>query len=121
MIDDRSIDLITPLYLGQIKTCYCINVFFTDEEIVAESTVTQELIALVRHLIGPIAAFRKAVAVPALPRTRSGKALRGAIAKLARSQLVKLPATIEDPTVFGEIKTTLQKFGYAIDAPDPEF
>lgn len=96
------------------------NYLITDEEIVAESTVTQELIALVRHLIGPIAAFRKAVAVPALPRTRSGKALRGAIAKLARSQLVKLPSTIEDPSVFGEIKIALQKFGYAIDAPDPE-
>lgn len=88
---------------------------------VSESTVTQELIALVRHLIGPIAAFRKAIAVPALPRTRSGKALRGAITKLARSQLVRLPATIEDPSVFGEIKTALQKCGYAIDAPDPEF
>lgn len=94
--------------------------FPLDEEIVAESTVTQELIALVRHLIGPIAAFRKAVAVPAIPRTRSGKALRGAIAKLARSQLVKLPATIEDASVFGEIKTALQKFGYAMNAPDPE-
>ncbi|XP_075984857.1 acyl-CoA synthetase short-chain family member 3, mitochondrial [Anticarsia gemmatalis] len=91
-----------------------------DEEIVNETTVIQELIALVRHLIGPIAAFRKAVAVPALPRTRSGKALRGAIAKLARSQLVKLPSTIEDPTVFGEIKLALQRCGYAIDAPDPE-
>lgn len=73
-----------------------------------------------RHLIGPIAAFRKAVAVPALPRTRSGKALRGAVAKLARSQQIKLPATIEDASVFIEIKLALQKCGYAIDAPDPE-
>ncbi|XP_052753973.1 acyl-CoA synthetase short-chain family member 3, mitochondrial [Galleria mellonella] len=107
---------------GDVPLClYVMRPPQDDEEIVAESTVTQELIALVRHLIGPIAAFRKAVAVPALPRTRSGKALRGAIAKLARSQLVKLPATIEDPSVFGEIKIALQKFGYAIDAPDPEF
>ncbi|CAG9793558.1 unnamed protein product [Diatraea saccharalis] len=107
---------------GDVPLClYVMRPPQDDEEIIAESTVTQELIALVRHLIGPIAAFRKAVAVPALPRTRSGKALRGAVAKLARSQLVKLPATIEDPTVFGEIKTALQKFGYAVDAPDPEF
>ncbi|KAF9805166.1 hypothetical protein SFRURICE_002992 [Spodoptera frugiperda] len=106
---------------GDVPLClYVMRPPQDDEEIVAESTVTQELIALVRHLIGPIAAFRKAVAVPALPRTRSGKALRGAIAKLARSQLVKLPSTIEDPSVFGEIKIALQKFGYAIDAPDPE-
>ncbi|KAM3960800.1 LOW QUALITY PROTEIN: acyl-CoA synthetase short-chain family member 3, mitochondrial [Aphomia sociella] len=107
---------------GDVPLClYVMRPPQDDEEIVAESTVTQELIALVRHLIGPIAAFRKAVAVPALPRTRSGKALRGAIAKLARSQLVRLPATIEDPSVFGEIKVALQKFGYAVDAPDPEF
>ncbi|XP_063536075.1 acyl-CoA synthetase short-chain family member 3, mitochondrial [Cydia strobilella] len=106
---------------GDVPLClYVMRPPQDDEEIVAESTVTQELIALVRHLIGPIAAFRKAVAVPALPRTRSGKALRGAIAKLARSQLVRLPATIEDASVFAEIKIALQKFGYAIDAPDPE-
>ncbi|XP_041982919.1 acyl-CoA synthetase short-chain family member 3, mitochondrial [Aricia agestis] len=106
---------------GDVPLClYVMRPPQDDEEIVAESMVTQELIALVRHLIGPIAAFRKAVAVPALPRTRSGKALRGAIAKLARSQQVKLPATIEDASVFGEIKAALQKCGYAIDAPDPE-
>ncbi|XP_068619643.1 acyl-CoA synthetase short-chain family member 3, mitochondrial [Battus philenor] len=105
---------------GDVPLClYVMRPPQDDEEMVADSTVTQELIALVRHLIGPIAAFRKAVAVPALPRTRSGKALRGAIAKLARSQLVKLPATIEDASVFGEIKIALQKCGYAIDAPDP--
>ncbi|XP_004923295.1 acyl-CoA synthetase short-chain family member 3, mitochondrial isoform X2 [Bombyx mori] len=107
---------------GDVPLClYVMRPPQDDEEIVAESTVTQELIALVRHLIGPIAAFRKAVAVPALPRTRSGKALRGAIAKLARSQSVKIPSTIEDPSVFGDIKLALQKFGYATDAPDPEF
>lgn len=39
---------------------------------------------------------------------------------MARSQKVKLPATIEDPSVFGDIKIALQKFGYANDAPDPE-
>ncbi|KPJ11786.1 Acyl-CoA synthetase short-chain family member 3, mitochondrial [Papilio machaon] len=106
---------------GDVPLClYVMRPPQDDEEMVEESVVTQELIALVRHLIGPIAAFRKAVAVPALPRTRSGKALRGAIAKLARSQLVRLPSTIEDASVFKEIKTALQKFGYAIDAPDPE-
>ncbi|XP_032522187.2 acyl-CoA synthetase short-chain family member 3, mitochondrial [Danaus plexippus] len=106
---------------GDVPLClYVMRPPQDDEEMVTESTVTQELIALVRHLIGPIAAFRKAVAVPALPRTRSGKALRGAISRLARCQQIKLPATIEDPSVFGEIKVALQKFGYAIDAPDPE-
>lgn len=46
--------------------------------------------------------------------------LRKAISNMARSQKVKLPATIEDPSVFGDIKIALQKFGYANDAPDPE-
>ncbi|XP_045454552.1 acyl-CoA synthetase short-chain family member 3, mitochondrial [Melitaea cinxia] len=107
---------------GDVPLClYVMRPPQDDEEIVLESTVSQELIALVRHLIGPIAAFRKAVAVPAIPRNRSGKALRGTISKLARSQLVKLPPTVEDPTVFAEIKVALQKLGYAIDAPDPEY
>ncbi|CAK1545757.1 unnamed protein product [Leptosia nina] len=106
---------------GDVPLClYVMRPPQDDEEMISEETVTQELIALVRHLIGPIAAFRKAVAVPALPRTRSGKALRGAVAKLARSLHIKLPATIEDASVFPEIKLALQKCGYAIDAPDPE-
>ncbi|XP_023934561.2 acyl-CoA synthetase short-chain family member 3, mitochondrial [Bicyclus anynana] len=106
---------------GDVPLClYVMRPPQDDEEIVAEETITQELIALVRHLIGPIAAFRKAVAVPALPRTRSGKSLRKAISNMARSQRVKLPSTIEDPSVFGEIKMALQKCGYAVDAPDPE-
>ncbi|VVC99593.1 unnamed protein product [Leptidea sinapis] len=106
---------------GDVPLClYVMRPPQEGEEMVSEETINQELIALVRHLIGPIAAFRKAVAVPALPRTRSGKALRGAIAKMARSQQIKLPATIEDASVFPEIKTALQKCGYALDAPDPE-
>ncbi|KAG7308964.1 hypothetical protein JYU34_004819 [Plutella xylostella] len=107
---------------GDVPLClYVMRPPMDHEEIIPESTVTQELIALVRHLIGPIAAFRKAAAVAAVPRTRSGKALRGAVARLARSLPVTLPATIEDASVFAEIKQALQRLGYAQDAPDPTF
>lgn len=75
---------------------------------------------MVRELIGPIASFHKAAAVANLPRTRSGKTLRKSMANLARGKLVKLPGTIEDPTVFHDIKRVLRELGYAKNAPDPQ-
>ncbi|EFN78203.1 Acyl-CoA synthetase short-chain family member 3, mitochondrial [Harpegnathos saltator] len=71
-------------------------------------------------MMGPIASFRVAAAITALPRTRSGKIIRKSIASLARSKQVKISSTIEDPTVFHEIKEVLQKLGYAKLAPDPQ-
>ncbi|XP_033213389.1 acyl-CoA synthetase short-chain family member 3, mitochondrial [Belonocnema kinseyi] len=85
-----------------------------------EEEINQDLIANVRQLIGPIAAFKIAAAVKALPRTRSGKTCRKSISNLARSKVVKIPSTIEDPKVYREIKGVLQKLGYAIKAPDPQ-
>jgi propionyl-CoA synthetase len=85
-----------------------------------ECEVTRELICMVRELIGPIASFNKAAAVDGLPRTRSGKTLRKSIADLARSKLVKLPGTIEDSSVYRDIKRVLRTMGYARNAPDPQ-
>ncbi|XP_014469725.1 PREDICTED: acyl-CoA synthetase short-chain family member 3, mitochondrial isoform X2 [Dinoponera quadriceps] len=85
-----------------------------------EEQINQELVAQVRHMMGPIASFRVAAAITMLPRTRSGKIIRKSIALLARSKQVKIPSTIEDPTVFREIKEVLQKLGYAKLAPDPQ-
>jgi propionyl-CoA synthetase len=85
-----------------------------------ESSIIKELIRMVRELIGPIAAFRVAAAVTGLPRTRSGKTARKSIADLARNRFVKISGTIEDPTVYKEIKAVLQKLGYAKTAPDPQ-
>jgi len=84
-----------------------------------EKEVRPELVRLVRELIGPIAAFRQCAAVTALPRTRSGKTARKSIADLARNKQVKIPSTIEEPSVYKEIKQVLQSLGYALTAPDP--
>nr|XP_018908604.1 PREDICTED: acyl-CoA synthetase short-chain family member 3, mitochondrial [Bemisia tabaci] len=84
-----------------------------------ESEISAELVKLVRELIGPIAAFHLSAAVSGLPRTRSGKTSRKSISDLARNKLVKIPGTIEDPSVYREIKKVLQKMGYAETAPDP--
>lgn len=57
--------------------------------------------------------------VQALPRTRSGKTMRKALADFARNKTVNLPATIEDPTVFIDIRRALNELGYATSAPSP--
>uniref|UniRef100_A0A1B6EB89 Acyl-CoA synthetase short-chain family member 3, mitochondrial n=1 Tax=Clastoptera arizonana TaxID=38151 RepID=A0A1B6EB89_9HEMI len=85
----------------------------------SEEKISRELIRRVRELIGPIAAFRLSAAVTGLPRTRSGKIARKSISDLARNLQIKIPGTIEDPTVYKEIKRVLQKLGYAKTAPDP--
>jgi len=78
-----------------------------DEDIVAE------LISLVRQKIGPVAAFKKVTVVERLPKTRSGKILRGTMKKIADSQAYKIPATIDDPTILDEITEALIRIGYA--------
>ncbi|XP_065349369.1 acyl-CoA synthetase short-chain family member 3, mitochondrial [Cloeon dipterum] len=82
----------------------------------SEEGLNQELFQLVREMIGPIAAFNKAVAVQAIPRTRSGKIPRNSIAQLASSKLTKIPSTVEDPNVYFELATTLQRIGLANNA-----
>nr|CAD7453910.1 unnamed protein product [Timema tahoe] len=86
----------------------------------SEKAISHELVLMVRELIGPIAAFRHSAAVNGLPRTRSGKIARKSIADLARSKPVKIPSTIEDPSVYKNIKEVLQSFGFAKNAPDPK-
>lgn len=85
-----------------------------------EEQINEDLVAAVRSSIGPIASFRTAAAVRGLPRTRSGKIIRKSIANLARSKFVKISSTIEDASVYREIKEVLQKLGYAKLAPDPQ-
>ncbi len=67
--------------------------------------IEQELIALVRERIGPVACFRHALVVKRLPKTRSGKILRGVMRKIADQQPYAMPATIDDPVILDEIKT----------------
>ena len=75
--------------------------------------VVAECVKLVREKIGPVAAFKLAVVVDRLPKTRSGKILRGTMVKIADSEAFKAPATIDDPAILTEIKAALQSIGYA--------
>lgn len=77
--------------------------------------IEKELIARVRSEIGPVAAFRSVAVVTRLPKTRSGKILRGTMASIANSAQWNMPATIEDPTVLDDIAETLKALGYATD------
>jgi len=85
-----------------------------------EEQINKEAIKLVRELVGPVAAFKLVTSVRGLPKTRSGKTARKTIADLARNKKVLIPPTIEDPSVYGGIKQSLQRLGYALEAPDPE-
>ncbi len=75
--------------------------------------VVKEVVKLVRDKIGPVAAFKLAVVVDRLPKTRSGKILRGTMVSIADGKTYKLPATIDDPAILDEIKVALQSIGYA--------
>jgi propionyl-CoA synthetase len=72
-----------------------------------EPGIVQETIAMVRDRIGPVAAFKTALVVNRLPKTRSGKILRGTMQKIADSQEYKVPATIDDPVALAEIQEAL--------------
>src|SRR6266404_2383300 len=72
------------------------------------SEIEKEIVALVRDKLGPVAAFKLAITVGRLPKTRSGKILRGTIKKIADGDPWAMPATIEDPTVLDEIGDALK-------------
>jgi propionyl-CoA synthetase len=75
--------------------------------------VVAEVIQMVRDEIGPVAAFKTAIVVQRLPKTRSGKILRGTMKKIADRSDWKMPATIDDPVILQEITERLQAIGYA--------
>ena len=72
-------------------------------------TICKECIQMVRDKVGPVAAFKTAIVVKRLPKTRSGKILRGTIRKIADKEEYKMPATIDDPAILDEIKQDLIK------------
>ena len=75
--------------------------------------IEKECIALIREKIGPVAAFKLAITVARLPKTRSGKILRGTIKKIADGETWTMPATIDDPAVLDEIGSALKGKGLA--------
>ncbi|AVT83378.1 propionyl-CoA synthetase [Rhodopseudomonas palustris] len=70
--------------------------------------IEKEIVKLVRDKLGPVAAFKLAITVPRLPKTRSGKILRGTIKKIADGDAWTMPATIEDPTALDDISSALK-------------
>ena len=78
----------------------------------AAEDITAEAIQMVRDSIGPVASFKTAVIVKRLPKTRSGKILRGTMRKIAEGQSYEMPATIDEPDVLEEITQTLSSAGY---------
>ena len=70
-------------------------------------TVSKECIKMVRDKIGPVAAFKVVIVIKRLPKTRSGKILRGTIRKIADGEDYKMPATFDDPAILGEITQSL--------------
>ena len=75
--------------------------------------IVSEVVKMVRDRIGPVAAFKTATVVKRLPKTRSGKILRGTIQKIADNQEYKVPATIDDPTILNEMEEALNAIGLA--------
>ncbi len=74
--------------------------------------IVGEVVRLVREKIGPVAAFKQAAVVKRLPKTRSGKILRGTMKKIADGEDYKVPATIDDPVILDEITDALKSIGY---------
>ena len=72
-------------------------------------TISKECIQMVRAKIGPVAAFKVVIVIKRLPKTRSGKILRGTIRKIADNVEYKIPPTIDDPEILSEIKEDLIK------------
>ncbi len=81
-----------------------------------EAELARELVQKVRDEIGPVAAFKLVAVVRRLPKTRSGKILRGTMKKIADRSEWKMPATIEDPAVLDEVTAALRRLGYAAAA-----
>ena len=94
---------------GEIPVGFVVTKAGVDRE---ASEIVTELVERVRETIGPVAAFKTATVVARLPKTRSGKILRGTIKKIADGQEYTMPATIDDPVILDEITEALRGVGY---------
>ena len=78
-----------------------------------DTEIEAEIVKLVRDIIGPVAAFKTVLIVKRLPKTRSGKVLRGTMRQIADSEAWRMPATIDDPAVLEELAEALKSKGWA--------
>jgi propionyl-CoA synthetase len=93
---------------GEVPCGFIVLKAGTDRPI---AEIEQECVGLIREKIGPVAAFKVAITVSRLPKTRSGKILRGTMKKIADAEPWTMPATIEDPVTLDEIGSALKKKG----------
>ena len=101
---------VTDQLKGQLPMGFvCLNKGVTTPE----DQIKSDCIKLMREKIGPVAAFKLVTVVDRLPKTRSGKILRGIMVKIADNEDFKMPATIDDPAILDEIKEALIQMGYA--------
>lgn len=75
----------------------------------SEDQVCKEVVKMVRDLLGPVAAFKKALVVPRLPKTRSGKILRKTLRAIGNGEAYTIPATVDDPAVLTEIEAVIRQ------------
>jgi len=95
---------------GQVPIGFLVLKAGTDRD---HDEITKEVVQMVRERIGPVASFKTATVVQRLPKTRSGKILRGTIQKIADRKDFKIPATIDDPAILDEMEAALKNIGYA--------
>lgn len=74
--------------------------------------IEKAIVATVRQEIGPVAAFKKFVTVKRLPKTRSGKVARNTLTALVNGKEFRIPSTIEDPSVYDDLRQELMRAGY---------
>jgi propionyl-CoA synthetase len=82
-----------------------------------DTQIAAEVVQLVRDRIGPVASFKRAVVVERLPKTRSGKILRGTMRRIADGEEYVTPATIDDPAILEEMAAVLRRIGYVQRQP----
>jgi propionyl-CoA synthetase len=95
---------------GQVPCSFVVLKNRVDRE---AKLISHEVVDLVRNEIGPVASLRTVMVVKRLPKTRSGKILRGTMQKIADGLPWKMPATIDDPAILDEITEVLKTHGYA--------
>ena len=81
------------------------------------AVIVEELIQIVREQVGPVASFKQVSVVSRLPKTRSGKVLRGTMRQIADGEPYRVPPTIDDPATLDEVRLALERLGYARQSP----
>jgi len=90
---------------GQVPVGF---VILNSDSVVDHSVIEKELVNMVRESLGPVASFKKVAVVKALPKTRSGKTLRGTMSKIANGEEYNITPTIEDPTIFEYLEPVIR-------------